>query len=85
MRPDWEIDMMILTRKIGESIIINRDICITMLGIHENNIRLGINEPKTISMQEKEIHLNMKKEQEKGESSKKEARINNVVTHKTIN
>lgn len=85
MRPDWEIDMMILTRKIGESIIINRDICITMLGIHENNIRLGINEPKSIAMQEKKIHLNMKKEQEKGESSKKKARINNMAITKTIN
>ncbi len=85
MRPDWEIDMMILTRKIGESIIINKDFCITMLGIHENNIRLGINEPKTISMQDKEIHLSMKNEQEKSDYSKKLKRINNLTIHKTIN
>ena len=85
MNPDWESDMMIFHRKIGEKIIIDNEIGITILGVHENNIRLGINEPKSISMQEKEIHLNMNKEQEKGESSKKKARINNMAITKTIN
>ena len=85
MNPDWESDMMIFHRKIGEKIIIDNEIGITILGVHENNIRLGINEPKSISMPEKEIHLSMKKEQEKSDSSKKQARINNMAITKTIN
>lgn len=76
MNPDWEIDMMIVNRKIGEKIIIDKRIGITILGIHENNIRIGINEPKSISMHEKEIHLSMKKSSNNRESPKISLRIN---------
>lgn len=59
MNPDWEIDMLIVHRKIGEKIIIDKRVGITILGVHENNIRLGINEPKSISRQDKELHVTM--------------------------
>lgn len=64
MNPDWGTEMLILTRKIGESIVIDKDIYVTILGINGNQIRLGIDAPKTIPVHREEIHLRIKAEEE---------------------
>ena len=48
--------MLILTRLIGESIIIGDDIAITVLGIKSNQVRIGVNAPKTTSVHREEIY-----------------------------
>ncbi len=54
--------MLILTRKIGESLIISNNITITILGVKGTQIRIGVNAPKNISVHREEIykklHLN---------------------------
>lgn len=50
--------MLILTRRVGESLIIGDKIDITILGIKGNQIRIGINAPKEISIHRKEIYKN---------------------------
>lgn len=52
--------MLILTRRIGETIIIGDDISITLLGIKGHQIRLGINAPKEISVHREEIYEKIK-------------------------
>ncbi len=47
--------MLILTRRIGESLIIGDDVTITILAIKGNQIRIGIDAPKNISVHRKEI------------------------------
>lgn len=47
--------MLILTRKIGEKILINDDVEITVIGLKGNEIKLGINAPTTVKIQRKEI------------------------------
>ncbi len=42
--------MLILTRRIGEALIIGDDVNITFLGIKGNQVRLGINAPKDVSV-----------------------------------
>lgn len=47
--------MLILTRNIGESIIINNNIKLTVLGLTRNTVRVGIDAPQNISVNREEI------------------------------
>ena len=47
--------MLILTRKIGASIVIDNNIVITVLGINGHQVRLGVDAPKEISVHREEI------------------------------
>lgn len=47
--------MLILTRNIGESIIINNNIKLTVLGLTRNTVRIGIDAPQNISVNREEI------------------------------
>ena len=55
--------MLILTRRIGESVKINEDITVTVLGIKGNQIRIGIDAPKHVSVHREEIYQRLKKEE----------------------
>ncbi|MCV2518508.1 MAG: carbon storage regulator CsrA [Candidatus Lightella neohaematopini] len=52
--------MLILTRRVGETLIINDNITITILSIKGNQIRIGINAPKEISVHRKEVYQRLK-------------------------
>ncbi len=54
--------MLILTRKKGESIVIGDDIEITVLELEEDQVRIGINAPKNVSVHRKEIYLEIQAE-----------------------
>lgn len=48
--------MLILTRRIGETVMIGEDIAITVLRVKGNQVRLGVDAPKSVSVQRQEIH-----------------------------
>lgn len=48
--------MLILTRKVGESINIGDDITITILGVSGQQVRVGINAPKDVAVHREEIY-----------------------------
>lgn len=48
--------MLILSRKLGESIVIGKDINITVLGVTGNQIRIGIDAPKNVSVHREEVY-----------------------------
>ena len=50
-----EIYMLILTRKVGESIVINDDIKVTILGVKGMQVRIGIDAPKDVQVHREEI------------------------------
>lgn len=54
--------MLILTRRVGETIVINDDINITVLGVKGNQVRLGIDAPKEVSVNREEIHERIQRE-----------------------
>jgi len=61
--------MLILTRRIGETLIIGDDVNITVLGVKGNQVRLGINAPKDVSVHRQEIYLRIQQEKESDDSS----------------
>lgn len=49
--------MLILTRRIGETMMVGDEITVTVLGVKGNQIRLGMNAPKNVAIDREEIHL----------------------------
>jgi len=56
--------MLILTRKSGESLMIGEDISVTVLGVKGNQVRIGINAPKDISVHREEVFDKIKDKSE---------------------
>jgi carbon storage regulator len=56
--------MLILTRRIGETVIIGENITMTVLGVKGNQVRLGINAPRDVTVHREEIFLRIRREQE---------------------
>ena len=48
--------MLILTRKVGESVLIGDDISITVLSVRGNQVKLGVQAPKEVSVHREEIY-----------------------------
>ena len=52
--------MLILTRKVGESVLIGNDISITILSVRGNQAKLGVEAPKEVSVHREEIYQRIK-------------------------
>ncbi len=57
--------MLVLSRRIGESLVIADDIRLTILGISGGQVRLGIEAPKHISVHREEIYEKIQQEQQR--------------------
>ena len=54
--------MLILTRRVGESVVIGGDVTVTVLGVKGNQARLGVNAPRDIAVNREEIHERIERE-----------------------
>jgi carbon storage regulator len=59
--------MLILTRRVGETVMIGNDVTVTVLGVKGNQVRIGINAPKNVAVHREEIFERIKREQQGGE------------------
>ncbi len=62
--------MLILTRRVGETLIIGDDVSVTVLGVRGNQVRLGVDAPKDVAVHREEIY--QKIQSEKGSASSDE-------------
>lgn len=56
--------MLILTRRVGETVMIGDDVTVTVLGVKGNQVRIGINAPKNVAVHREEIFERIKREQQ---------------------
>jgi len=58
--------MLILTRRVGETLVIGDNVTVTVLGVKGNQVRLGVNAPKEVSVHREEIYERIRREKESG-------------------
>jgi len=61
--------MLILTRRANETLMIGDEVTVTVLGVKGNQVRLGINAPKCVSVHREEVYQRIKEEQQAGSDS----------------
>lgn len=56
--------MLILTRRVGETVMIGNEVTVTVLGVKGNQVRIGINAPKSVAVHREEIYERIRREQQ---------------------
>ncbi|MFN3918672.1 MAG: carbon storage regulator CsrA [Methylohalobius sp.] len=56
--------MLILTRRVGETLVIGDNVTVTVLGVKGNQVRIGVNAPKDVAVHREEIYERIRREKE---------------------
>ncbi|HEY3488383.1 MAG TPA: carbon storage regulator CsrA [Gammaproteobacteria bacterium] len=61
--------MLILTRRVGETLMVGDDVTVTVLGVKGNQVRIGVNAPKEVAVHREEIYERIKRERAPGSAA----------------
>ena len=69
--------MLILTRRVGETLVVGDDVTVTVLGVRGNQVRLGVNAPKDVAVHREEIYQRIQNEKDT-ENLKENSEIDDI-------
>jgi carbon storage regulator len=71
--------MLILTRRVGETVVVGGKVTVTVLGIKGNQVRWGISAPKDVAVHREEVFERIKREEDESDDKSKRVSENSVA------